>query len=251
MKFNLLLLLTILCINVSCKKSSPNSKDLDQTSSQLFQKTLNTHGLTKFETSLLKFNFGTTEYTITELNNRALYTMTRYLDHNVYKAIYDGGYLTYSINNELQEDSDFPYQIVQRSLYGFAYCYSIPFSLQTNDVILERKTDVEIRNQDYYTLDVTFTKIPDTPEDQIILYINKETNIIDYTAIKHLLTDFKPQFRRMINPRYIDGILFQDYIQFSSDNDDLKIDQYYSKYNSAELKDLRKVEITNIEVIKK
>lgn len=245
----LILLFLTFVFSFSCAQKETTTKpNTSTTSKKLFNEILNAHGVNKFESSKVSFQIDDTQFTHIIDDGRSKITQVRTKENKIHKAQYYGGSIQYYIDNELQDDTYYPRAMLERSLYGFVFTNTIPFSLRTNDVRLKSLNDVTIRKEEHYVLEVTFTEIESDNPDRFLLYINKKNNHISYIALKHKLTSNIPQFRRLTNPRVINGILFQDYIIFTPENTTLPLDQLQQYYENADLKVVRNIDLNNIQV---
>ncbi|MFC4634930.1 DUF6503 family protein [Dokdonia ponticola] len=238
-------------VTVSCTQKT-NTKDKtvlnEITPDELLQKTINAHGGESFKNSLIEFNIDKTFFSLQYDNGRANFKQIRQVNNDKHLLSYKYGLIEYFINDSLQSEEKYSKRMAEISLFGFLYTFSIPFNLTTNDVILSRQPNVIIRQKEYFTLDVQFTKIPDLPEDHFLLYIDVNTYEIGYTAIQHDLSGSKQQFRRMTEPKRIKDILFQDYILFHANDTITPLEKLYTKYNQSDLKVIRTIQFDSISV---
>ncbi|MEP0264473.1 DUF6503 family protein [Dokdonia sp.] len=256
MKTSYIIIILVL-LTLSCKQknsSTPNEPLVNETTSvDLFQKAMDAHGGEElFKKSLINFKIDETSFSLQyDDNGRADFKQIRQKDSDTHLLSYKYGLIQYRINDSLQPEESYSQRMAEISLFGLLYTFSIPFNLTTNDVIISRLPNVTIRQKEYYTLDIQFTKIPDLPEDHFLLYIDVDSNEINYVALQHDLSGSRAQFRRMINPRRTEGILFQDYILFHAKDTITTLDKLYSKYNFGDLKVARTIKFDSINVKKR
>ena len=244
MKHTIYLLIVLLAF--SCVKKDKNTL---QESSNILDKVILTHGVQSYTTHKIFFSIDDTKYSMSYPNGRARYTMVRTYQSVRNKVVYDGGYLTYYKNDTLQPDGSFPYQIIERQLYGLLHSVSIPKDLTANDFTIKILDDVIIRSKPYYALEATSPNLELEKTNRIILYISKQDFIIEYYALDYNAIALQKQFRRLINARKINDILFQDISIFVSNDSILPLDKYYTHYNNPKLVPTKKIELKNIEVI--
>lgn len=230
---------------MSCE-SKKKSETLS--ANDILQKTIKQHASSSYQDKLISFTLGDTHYTSSYSNNKALFTMNR--EHNSIrnKVIYDGGFLKYYKNDSLQEDGTFPYQIIERSLFGLLYSLSIPHNLTSNDIKLQLLEDVTIRSKSYYALQARNIDYQEEKDNIIILYISKQDYLINYIALDYNAIALQKQFRRLSNPRRINDILFHDTTIFVSQDSALALKEYYTNYNNPRLKHTKDIVLENIEV---
>lgn len=132
------------------------------------------------------------------------------------------------------------------SVHYFAY---LPYGLNDRAVNKKLLGEIRIKSKDYYKVKVTFSQEEggDDFEDVYIYWFNKKTFKPDYLAYEFHVDKGGLRFREAINERYINGIRFVDYNNFSpmTEWDILKVDSLFIK---NELKLLSKIELENITV---
>ncbi|MFT5890478.1 MAG: hypothetical protein ACI9Y7_000570 [Dokdonia sp.] len=249
----LYLIISITLLTLSCKQE--NSLDVNKsiakeiTANELLQKAMDAHGGEKlFKNSLIEFKIEKTSFSAQYDDGRANFKQKRQVNSDTHILSYKYGLIKYYINDSLQPEEAYSLKMAEISLFGLLYTFSIPFNLTTNDVIISKQHNVTIRQKEYYTLDVQYTKIPELPEDRFLLYIDVDSYEIKYMALLHDLSGSKPQFRRMIEPQKINNILFEDYILFHANDTITPLEGLYAKFNQSDLKVIRTVHFDSISV---
>lgn len=241
------LLILILMFTIgSCKNTSQEKEEHSQI--EIVNKTFQAHGRSTFDSHKITFTVGNTTYSQEQENGRAIQSFSRYKDNIEHKGTYSGGYIEYFIDGNLQEEGSYPAPMLEKSLYGFLYAANLPLSLATNDIRYRKLDEVEIRNKTYFTIQASNVEMPSKIDDQFILYINTEDFLVEYIALNHSLSGSMTQFRRLINTRKINDVIFQDYIIFTPRDKELPLSMLYKEYNSAQLKDHRTISFQNITV---
>lgn len=246
---NKILLSSVLLLALySCNNSSTETLDTAYDQEKVLQNILETHGVKSFDENTIHLKIENTKYTHRMMEGRPFLSQERIKDLQTHKATYYGGTVNYLIDGSLQDESTYPRMMLERSLYGFLQTYFIPFTLRTNDVKWSSLPEVTIRSAEYFVLQGQITNEIPLPPDTYILYIDKEKFTIDYLALRHPLTSNVNQFRRMINPRKINGVLFQDYIIFTPKDSTIPLEQLYEYFNKTDLKVIRTIALNEIEV---
>ena len=255
MKTLYIIIISLVLLTTSCqqKNSLDAKKSTEITPKELLQKAMDAHGGEQtFKSSSIDFKIEKTAFNLQyDDNGRADFKQIRQLNSETHELSYKYGLIQYTINDSLQPEEAYSKRMAEISLFGFLYTFSIPFNLTTNDVIISKLPNVTIRQKEYYTLDVQYTKIPDLPEDRFLLYIDVDSYEIKYIALEHDLSGSKPQFRRMINPKRINDLLFQDYILFHTKDTITPLEKFYTKYNQSDLKVARTIQFDSISVKKR
>jgi len=137
-----------------------------------------------------------------------------------------------------------------RSVNSTIYFALLPYGL--NDPAVQKKylNKTTFEDQSYFTIEVTFEK-EDGGEDfnDVFLYWIHEKNFtVDYMAYLYYTDGGGLRFRKAFNPRKINGILFQDYINYQPKDDSVTIDKIESAYKQNLLEELSRIELTNVSV---
>lgn len=232
----------------SCK----NKKPLDAFSkdgSSYLEEIRETYGSDVVFNSKISFNINNDlYYTVTRNKHISNYTMTREAKGIKYHTTYDNGFIQYYINDSLQDDRSYKRTFFNVKLDGFIYTSSIPHIFNGTDIIIDSLPSVIIRNKPYNVLYVHTKKVPDVVEDKFYLYINPETNYIEYSAQEYLMTHPEPIFKRYYNHRVIKGIVFADYYRFISKEDDTSLENLYVAFNDVTLEEIKGIVYNDIEV---
>jgi hypothetical protein len=249
----IILVFSLLATSCKQKNNLVGNKSTEMTSKEILQKAMSAHGGEQlFKKSIINFNIDKTSFNVQyDDNGRANFKQTKRVNSVTHELTYESGLINYFVNDSIRPRDSYPQRMAEVNLFGFLYTFSIPFNLTTNDVILSKQPNVTIRQKEYYTLDVQFTKVPDQPEDRFLLYISVDSYEIEYMVLKHDLSGPKTQFRRMINPKKIKGLLFQDYILFHRKDTITPLEKFYTKYNQSDLKVVRTIQFDSISVKKR
>jgi len=132
------------------------------------------------------------------------------------------------------------------------YFALLPFGL--NDAAVNKKYlgETTIDDQAYYKVQVTFSADGggEDHEDVYLYWINQETFSVDYLAYSFAESDETSfRFRTAYNPRVVNGIRFQDYVNYKPVDNSLTVDQAEELYKKGELVELSKIITENVEVI--
>ncbi len=153
-------------------------------------------------------------------------------------------------NGERTEVPDSMAAKYARSVNSTIYFALLPYGL--NDPAVQKKflNQTTFEDQPYFTIEVTFKK-EDGGEDfnDVFLYWIHEKNFtVDYLAYLYYTDGGGLRFRKAYNPRKVNGILFQDYINYEPKDDSVTIDKIESAYKENLLQELSRIEISNITV---
>ncbi|MDH5602711.1 MAG: hypothetical protein OEY51_02165 [Cyclobacteriaceae bacterium] len=138
-----------------------------------------------------------------------------------------------------------------RSVNSVLYFGLLPFGLNDGAVRKKFLGEGSLKGKEYYKVMVTFEEEGggDDYEDVFIYWIGKENYKIDYFAYTYVTDGGGSRFREAINPRVIEGILFQDYINYKPREEGRALLlKYDSLFESGLLEELSTIETENIVV---
>jgi hypothetical protein len=122
-----------------------------------------------------------------------------------------------------------------------------------NDAAVNKKYlgETTINDQAYYKVQVTFSADGGGEDfDDVYLYwFNQQTFTMDYLAYSFAEDDETSfRFRVAYNPRVVNGVRFQDYINYKPENNSFSVDQVEEMYKKGELIELSRIETENVVV---
>lgn len=228
-KFSLLCLITF--VITSCKNESNTTvvnttTKLDTTkvsnlsnSQKIIAKTIAAHGGKLYNTAHYSFNFrGDTyifknegnEYEYKKIYDKAEFTITDALKNGTFSR---------TINNNAINLTDEQAAKEINNLNSVIYFATLPHKLSDKAVNSKYIESTTIKNKPYHVIEVTFNKNGggEDYEDIFYYWINTSTNKIDYLAYSYKVNKGGIRFRSAYNSRVIDGITFQDYINYKAE----------------------------------
>ena len=208
------------------------------------------HGCERINSASISFDFRSTlfEYIHTD---SGLVRSRSFIDStgNKIKDVWSRNGLKRLINDsqiELSTEKQSAYQSTINSVFYFAF---LPKSLKDPAVNLEYLDTAIISDQPYHKIRVTFDEEGggEDHEDVFIYWFNIEDVTMDYLAYSYIENGGGMRFRSFTNRQEIDGIVFQDYINFAPPEgaDLVNLDQLYEE---GKLKQVSIIELENIEV---
>ncbi|WP_236979408.1 DUF6503 family protein [Membranihabitans maritimus] len=134
------------------------------------------------------------------------------------------------------------------SIIYFAF---LPFRLQDPAVQSSYSGEVIIKKKKYHKVKVTFSKEGggQDHDDTFYYYFDKDSYSLDYLAYQYHTDGGGVRFRTAYNPRSLQGILVQDYINYKGNPDSIDFDSIENYYNSGKLKELSKIELKNVSIL--
>ena len=135
------------------------------------------------------------------------------------------------------------------SVNSVLYFAMLPYRLNDPAVIKAYLGETHIQNNPYYKVQVTFHEEGGGKdfEDTFIYWFHRETYKMDYLAYNYETDGGGSRFRAAINPREVEGIRFQDYINYKMDKT-LPLEMADSLFEAGELEELSRIILKAIEV---
>jgi len=154
---------------------------------------------------------------------------------------------TRALNGKLQTLDTAQYGKYSRAVNSVAYFVLLPFKLRDPAVQATYLGESTLDGQVYDKVQVRFNAEGGGKDhgDTFVYWFNQQTHTMDYLAY----SEGGPRFRKAINPQTVGGILFQDYINFKSDEGDTTfVGNYDRKYEARQMPELSRIEQKNIRV---
>lgn len=131
------------------------------------------------------------------------------------------------------------------------YFVLLPYGL--NDAAVNKKYlgETTINDQAYYKIQVTFSADGggEDYQDVYLYWFNQKTFSMDYLAYSFAENDETSfRFRVAYNPRVVNGVRFQDYINYKPKNNSLSVDQAEELFKQGELIELSRINTENVVV---
>ncbi|MCB0489038.1 MAG: hypothetical protein KDC99_11215 [Cyclobacteriaceae bacterium] len=243
MKKNLFPLL-LLAILVSCEnKLSDPQKIVD--------KTIEVSGGSKYQKSVIEFDFRGRHYIAQRDGGKFSYErIFEDTTGTVHDYVTNDGFRR-EINGDEVVVPDSMATKYTSSTNSVNYFALLPYSLNDPAVNKTFLGETEIEGKKYYNIKVTFSSDGggEDFEDVFLYWINQETFTMDYLAYSFEESDeVSFRFRVGYNPRVVNGIRVQDYINYKPENNTLKVDQAEELYKAGKLIELSRIETENVVV---
>lgn len=217
-----LLTLSIATLMAACKSTglsvSVPTNASNKQAKQVLAKTIEAHGGQRYATAHYSFVFRKKTYTFKNNQKDFHYTASQttdqqkivdHLTNNDFSRTVDGAIVPLS---EKQRNS------YRGSLNSVIYFATLPYKLKDPAVNVSHEGTTSIKGKKYDVLKITFDeKGGGKDHDDVFHYwINQDTYFIDYLAYNYQVNNGGVRFRSAYNPRKVDGILFQDYINYKA-----------------------------------
>lgn len=230
-----LILVTFLFFHCKQKdsKSTLNNTEVKQTTTastlpkkvskadSIINKAIESHGGELYKKANYSFIFREKKYTFKNDNANYFYSVETNTNDSL-KIVdkTENGNFERSINGKHIKLSQKEIDNFSNSLNSVIYFTTLPYKLNDQSVNKEYIGETFIKKQEYHIIKVTFNKEGGGKDydDQYYYWINKTGNTVDYFAYNYKVNGGGVRFRSFYNRKNIDGIIFQDYINWKAEN---------------------------------
>lgn len=260
MNFKFILPLTFVIFMLACKNepqsnnqeaaakatSTTETPELNK-ADEIVKDAIATHGGKNYDTAYYAFTFRKKRYSFRNTSGSYVYTMTEEKPkETIIDSLTKKG-LTRHINGtsmELSQKDHFKYTEALNSVIYFA---TLPHKLKDEAVQKEYLGQTTIKDQTYDIVKVSFAQKGGGVdfEDVFLYWFHTDRKTMDYLAYEYHTNTGGIRFRSAYNTRTIDGIIFQDFINYKAKlGTDLK--QLPTLYEKGKLEELSKIEVEDV-----
>ena len=238
------LLAAIVAFTLGCTPNKDPQKIIDQS--------IDAHGGQLFVGRTVTFDFRDKHYLVQRKPDN--YTYIRSFEDDSLGSVKDvlinSTELERYVNDTLLDVGDDWKFRYANSVNSVLYFFQLPYGLNDQAVIKKYMGQKVINEQLYEKIRVTFQQENGGKdfEDVFVYWINAETKTLDYLAYSYLTDGGGVRFRQAINRRKINGMIFQDYINFKPANDKAPVESLDDEFIEASLIELSQISNENIEV---
>mgnify|MGYP000459935745 CR=1 FL=1 len=224
-----------------------NSKQTKKTENQaqkVVDEAIAFHGMQGLGNAEFSLNFRSRAYTYSNEKGRYEYTRTQTDSTGalVRDVMNNAGFVRY-IDDKEAELTDERSAAYTRSVNSVIYFFRLPYGLNDEAVQKEYLGETDIKGKTYHEVKVTFEQEGGGEDfDDVFLYwFDKEDYSMDYMAYLYHTDGGGMRFREAINPRRVNNVLVQDYINMRPENEDIDIMTIDELYEAGELKVLSEI----------
>lgn len=235
---------------VTTKTASTHSQEQLKTvtkASAILDETIKAHGGELYNQAHYQFTFRNKTYRFK--NNGTHYTYES-LSHNndtLTEDILENGTFSRKVNGEQVTLSEKKKASAIGAINSVIYFATLPHKLNDPAVNVSYVEKTTIKGQPYEVLKVTFSQDGggEDFEDEYHYWINQSTKKVDFLAYNYHVNGGGVRFRSAYNVRVIDGITFQDYINYKAEVG-TPLKDLPALYEADKLKEVSKIETQNI-----
>jgi hypothetical protein len=229
MKKHLVTLCILATLLLSCNKKRDTNEagiknDTTATGKQLSKadsivdRAIEAHGGKLYDNADYSFVFRGTKYRFQNNETTYAYSSEIQKGDSLIKNVMTPDKFERSINSNLQALNKEKTSQYSEALNSVIYFAMLPYKLQDASVNRKFIEETTIKDKQYDVVGVTFGQDGGGRDfdDEFHYWINKQTHKIDYIAYNYRTNNGGVRFRTAFNTRVIDGITFQDYINYEA-----------------------------------
>lgn len=202
------------------------------------------HGMDELSGKEISFKFRSIDYGLSRVDDRYIYRRAFIKDSNsVEDYLINSHQFVRTVNSDTVDVGAEMTKRYSESINSVLYFFQIPYVL--NDKAAKKKhlgTD-QIKGATYDIIQVTFGEENGGQDhDDVFLYwINSQNHLVDYLAYSYRTGKGGVRFRAAINRRVVNGIVFQDYINFEATKG-TPLAELSNLYENSQLPELSRIE---------
>jgi hypothetical protein len=234
-------ILLSLCLILSLFSCKPDPGE------RIVDDAIEAHGGAAYGSFTLAFDFRNRHYTATR--DGGIFTYTReFRDStgNITDLLNNEGFTRY-LNNSVVDLPEKRKKAFTSSVNSVIYFALLPFGLNDRAVNKEWLRETEIDSKRYDVVRVTFdpTGGGSDHQDVFLYWFDQQTHTMDYLAYTYETEGGGLRFRKAVNPRVINGIRLQDYINYKPKDETVPVDSLESMFVEGKLEILSEIKLEN------
>ena len=222
----------------------------DDKANQIINQSIEAHGGKRFEKLNVQFDFRGRHYT--GRRNKSEFTYTREFSDSLgqVKDVLNNTGLTRYINGKEVNLPNERKNAFTNSVNSVLYFALLPYGLNSPAVNKRFVGETILKGKAYFIIEITFDKEGggEDYEDVFRYWINKENHRIDFIGYTYQTDGGGIRFREAVNSRMVNGILFQDYINYQPKNEVVRLEQLDTLFLNDELEILSEIKLENVSV---
>ncbi len=218
------ILLAMIFSGCKTTESGNNTNDIEKNSKQsieddILNKCILAHGGEKYKTAKYSFEFRKKQYSFRNNGDQYEYKVSSTKDGVTSINTLNNLGLTRVVNGKKLSLDEKQINGFSGALNSVIYFATLPYKLQDAAVNKKYIGETTIKDKPYHILQITFDEVGGGKDhdDQFYYWINKDNFQIDYLAYNYQVNNGGVRFRSAYNPRKIDGVIFQDYVNYKAE----------------------------------
>lgn len=243
------LILSLIAFSCAPEKQETEQKEVKSKVQTVIDEAIAFHKMESLDNAAFSLTFRDIDYTYKNENGAYEYTRTQ-TDSTGATVIdrMDNERLTRTVDGTEPAVTDEKRAAYTRSVNSVIYFFRLPFGLNDPAVNKIYLGETEIKGKTYHEVKVTFAQEDGGEDfDDVFLYwFDKDDYSMDYLAYLYHTDEGGMRFREAINPRRVNGMLIQDYINLKPENEAIDIMTIDELYNEGKLIELSQIINENV-----
>ena len=240
----ILLLMAFAAIQSGCGVNQPSADEI-------ISKAIEKHGGELFEQSEIQFKFR--GHTYNAKVNSGDFEVQRFIEKDEANIVdlLKGNSFIRKVNSEEIELTAKKREDLYNSANSVVYFALLPYRLNDPAVNKQLMCTSDVNGEPYYKIEITFDANGggEDFEDSFIYWIHKKNYTVDYLAYSYYINGGGVRFRKAYNQRDVNGIRFQDYVNYTIDKD-FPVHELDYAFESGQLRELSRIDLEEV-VVKK
>lgn len=218
----------------------------------LIDKAISAHGGDRYQRMEVMFGFRGIPFSVRQKGGQFTYTQQR-IDSLGDTILYvlDNAGLVKKKNGEPTEQ----WEAKEAAKYGettnsVVYFALLPYGLQSPAVVATYLDSLQIKGNPYHKIQVSFQEEGggEDFEDVFVYWIHAKSYTIDYLAYEYHTSGGGIRFRDAYRVHTINGVRWQDYINYKPISEGIKLQDLDSLFMQGELKELSTIDLEHIQL---
>jgi len=205
---------------VGCQTSNKGQlqKAIASKADTILEQSINAHGGVLYETAYYRFTFRKKSYTFQHNNGQYTYIRSGLKDGKTIIDQVTNDKVVRLIDGKASTLTEKEINSIRYAVNSVIYFATLPHKLKDPAVTKKYIGVTSIKDKQYDILEVGFQAEGGGPDhDDVYHYwINQNTKLVDYLAYNFQVGKGGVRFRSAFNTRKIDGIIFQDYVNYKA-----------------------------------
>ena len=228
----------------ACSSSTPDPQEV-------VDRSIKSHGFDRLVNKEVSFTFRKKQYSVQRSNDQYIYKRA-YSDStgHIEDVLINSTDLQRKLNTQIiQLDTEQEFK-AKEAVNSVLYFFQLPFGLNDNAVNKQYLGTDEVKGERYHLIKVTFEQEGGGSDfqDQYLYWIDAKDYHIDYLAYNYVVNGGGVRFREAINKRTVDGMVFQDYVNYKPEDRDTPLTELSGLFEEGKLKELSRIVSQDINI---
>lgn len=212
---------------------------------------INAHGLGL--NSGFEFDFRNKHYSKQNLDKGLLYTRSFSDSKHTYQdSVFNYSTFIRYVDDSLSSTNPGCSEQHARSVHSVFYFFQLPLGLNDEAVVKEFVEQNILHGKSYNKVKITFKEEGggEDYDDEFLYWFNAQTKELDFMAYAYAANGGGIRFRKAVNKRKVDGILFQDYLNYRPASKEITLTELDDLFEQGELIEVSQILNENIKILK-